>query len=124
MQNKQYFKEIKTDLKGIETTDKKTVNSIISEINNVLESDKEWKNLKKHFDAVFSGFYDKLLKLHANLSETELRHCTFIKLHLQTKEIARMLLIDPRSVQTTRYRIKKKMNLSEQIDLREYLLKI
>jgi DNA-binding CsgD family transcriptional regulator len=48
----------------------------------------------------------------------------FIKLHLQTKEIAKILLIDPRSVQTARYRIKKKMNLDEDIDLRAYLLKI
>jgi len=46
----------------------------------------------------------------------------FIKTHLQTKEIARILLIDPRSVQTSRYLIKKKMGLEETIDLREYLL--
>ena len=46
----------------------------------------------------------------------------FIKLHLQTKEIARILLIDPRSVQTARYRIKKKMNLKEEEDLRRYLI--
>ena len=43
---------------------------------------------------------------------------------MQTKEISRILLIDPRSVQTARYRIKKKMSLDEDQDLREYLLKI
>lgn len=124
LNNKQYFKEIKADLKGLDTQDKSTLKSIISDINEVLDKEDEWEELKKHFDAVYTGFYDRLIKLHPKLSETELRHCIFIRLHMQTKEIARIFLIDPRSVQTTRYRIKKKMNLSEDIDIRDYLLKL
>ena len=124
LNNKQYFKEIKADLKGISTTDKATVKNIISDIDNLLASEEDWEVLKQHFNAVYDGFYDKLLKLHPELSETDLRHCVFIKLHMQTKEIARILLIDPRSVQTTRYRIKKKMDLDEDVDLRDYLLNI
>ncbi|MFT5674067.1 MAG: DNA-binding CsgD family transcriptional regulator [Polaribacter sp.] len=122
LHNKQYFKEIKADLKGLKTEDKSTVRSMIFEIDNLLENEKEWGILKKHFDTVNDGFYSKLLKLHPNLSETELRHCMFIKLFLQTKEIARIMSIDPRSVQTSRYRIKKKMNLNEEQDLRNYLI--
>ena len=38
------------------------------------------------------------------------------------KEIARILNIDPRSVQTARYRIKKKLDLSEEQDLRSFLI--
>ena len=122
LHNKQYFKEIKADLKGLKTEDKSTVRSMIFEIDNLIENEKEWEILKKHFDTVNDGFYGKLLKLHPNLSETELRHCMFIKLFLQTKEIARIMSIDPRSVQTSRYRIKKKMNLNEEQDLRNYLI--
>ena len=33
-------------------------------------------------------------------------------------------MLDPRSVQTARYRIKKKMNLAEDKDLRDYLLNL
>jgi len=122
LHNKQYFKEIKADLKGLKTEDKSTVRSMIFEIDNLLENKKDWEILKKHFDTVNNGFYGKLLKIHPNLSETELRHCMFIKLFLQTKEIARIMSIDPRSVQTSRYRIKKKMNLNEEQDLRNYLI--
>ncbi|MEE9407922.1 MAG: hypothetical protein V3V28_07600 [Polaribacter sp.] len=124
LHNKQYFKEIKADVKGLKTEDKLAQKNIIKQIDYVLERDEEWESLKKHFNAVYNGFYDTLLNNHSNLSETELRHCMFIKLHLQTKEIARILLIDPRSVQTARYRIKKKMELEEETDLRDYLLKI
>lgn len=124
LHNKQYFKEIKADLKGLKTEDRASVKSIINQINMVLERDEEWNHLKEHFNTVFEGFYDRLLQKHSTLTETELRHCMFIKLHMQTKEISRILLIDPRSVQTARYRIKKKMNLDEDQDLREYLLSI
>lgn len=124
LHNKQYFKEIKADLKGLKTNDVSGVKSIINQINLVLERDEEWNHLKEHFNTVFEGFYDRLLEKHPTLTETELRHCMFIKLHMQTKEISRILLIDPRSVQTARYRIKKKINLDEDQDLREYLLHI
>ncbi len=124
LHNKQYYKEIKADIKGVKSQDKSIIKGIINQIDYVLDRDEDWEILKKHFNAVYEGFYDKLLTLHPTISETELRHCMFIKLHLQTKEIARILLIDPRSVQTARYRIKKKMKLKEEEDLREYLLKI
>ncbi|WP_288954941.1 hypothetical protein [uncultured Polaribacter sp.] len=124
LHNKQYYKEIKADIKGITTPDKGNVKAIINQINYVLERDEDWNILKKHFNTVYEGFYDKIIALHPTISETELRHCMFIKLHLQTKEIAKILLIDPRSVQTARYRIKKKMNLKENEDLRDYLLKL
>ena len=122
LHNKQYFKEIKADLKGIKTDEKAIIKDITKQIDYVLERDEDWDILKKHFNAVHDNFYDKLIAKHPSITETELRHCMFIKLHLQTKEIARILLIDPRSVQTGRYRIKKKMNLGENEDLRDYLL--
>ncbi|WP_298881170.1 hypothetical protein [uncultured Polaribacter sp.] len=124
LHNKQYFKEIKADLKGLKTSENSALKSIINQIDQVLERDEEWNILKNHFNAVHDNFYNKLIAKHPEITETELRHCMFIKLHLHTKEIARILLIDPRSVQTGRYRIKKKMNLGENEDLRDYLLNL
>ena len=122
--NKQYFKEIKIDLKGLKTDDSTTIKSINHQINSVLNKDDEWEALEKHFNTICSGFYSKLLKNHPTLTEIELRHCMFIKMHLLTKEVAKILLVDPRSVQTARYRIKKKLELGENDDLRDYLLKV
>lgn len=124
LHNKQYFKEIRADVKGIQTEDKKLVKTIVQTIDSLLESDKEWESFQIHFNAVNDNFYDKLINLHPDLTNTELRFCAFVKLHMQTKEIARILLIDPRSVQTARYRIKKKMMLDEETDLRDYLLEL
>lgn len=126
--NQQYLNELRKDLEKSISEDLKTTNNnitkIISQLDYNLEQDDDWDNLKKHFNAVHSGFIEKLINKHASLSETEIRHCVFMKLHMQTKEIARILHIDPRSVQASRYRIKKKMNLNENTDLKEYLQKL
>ena len=121
---KQYLKEVKADLNFIKTDNNKALNSTIKQIDFIIENNEEWEQLKLHFDAVFNGFYDQLLVKCPTLTETELRHCMFIKLHIQTKEIARILNVDPRSVQTARYRIKKKLNLTEDQDLRGFLITI
>lgn len=120
--DKQYLKEIRADLKGLKTSSDATVKNILYDINRALDNEEEWKTLERHFNELYSGFYDRLLAQHTSLTEVELRHCMLIKLHLQTKEIAKLFHIDPRSVQTARYRIKKKMNLAEETDLRNYLL--
>ncbi len=102
----------------------KGLKQIVKDIDYNLDFNEDWENLKKHFNAVHAGYVDKLSELHPSLTEIELRHCIFIKLHMQTKEIANVLHIDPRSVQASRYRLKKKMNLDENTDLKEYLIKI
>ena len=124
LHHKQYLKEIKADLNFIKTDNNKTINNTLKQIDFILENNDEWAQLKLHFDTVFNGFYDRLLTKHSTLTETELRHCMFIKLHMQTKEVARILNVDPRSVQTARYRIKKKLDLTEDQDLRKFLISI
>lgn len=124
LHNKQYFKEIKADLKALKSNNTQLLTDINYNINLALEGEDEWKVLSKHFNAVFEGFYEKLIILHPDLTEVELRHCMFIKLHMSTKEISNIMLIVPRSVQTARYRIKKKMELDEDVDLRTYLLNL
>ncbi len=128
LNNKQYLKELKRELefnaKNKTSIDQKGIKRILNQIEYNLGHDEDWENLKKHFNAIHSGFFDRLIKIHPALSEVELRHCIFIKLHMQTKEIANLLHIDPRSVQASRYRLKKKMNLNENTDLKEYLLAV
>ena len=127
--NKQFLKAVKKDLETSLKEDshvaiKKDINRIINDINYNVNSAEDWENLKTHFNVVHSGYVNKLIELHPSLTDIEVRHCIFIKLHMQTKEIANVLHIDPRSVQSSRYRIKKKIGLAEDISLKEYLIRI
>lgn len=124
--NKQLLKEVKRDIDETVNTlgYNKNLKQVSSKIVYNLELEDEWGSLKKHFNVVHLGFVDTLSSLYPSLTDIELRHCIFIKLHMQTKEIANILHIDPRSVQAARYRLKKKLNLHEDTDLKEFLLKI
>ncbi len=125
--NIRFLKELKARLKLLHNSGillSNELEKLIVKIDVNLDDDESWNGLKKHFNAVHLGYYDKLLSLYPTLTEVELRHCIFIKLFLHTKEIAHFLNIDPKSVQASRYRIKKKMQLGEDIDLKEYLINI
>jgi len=125
IRNGNFNQEIKLELlqlaaqhSGIKANLQKTVNKIDKQFN----SEADWDKMKLHFNAVYSGFFDRLSADFPTLSPQEIRHCSFIKLHLDTKEISQILRIDPRSVQASRYRIKKKLQLPESEDLRTFII--
>lgn len=121
IRNKYIFKEIKMELLQIASTHsgaKKELSKIINRIDVQSQNEEDWERMKLHLDTIYSGFFERLSEQYPNLSQQELRHCGFMKLRLDTKEISQILRIDPKSVQSARYRIKKKMNLSDQEDLR------
>ena len=80
-----------------------------------------WEGFKIQFQKVHPDFFNSLLKIQANLTQNELRMCAYIKMNMSTKEIANILNISDRSIQTSRYRLKKKLNLSQEIDLTTYI---
>jgi PAS domain S-box-containing protein len=91
-------------------------------INSYKQLDKDWKMLIANFEEVHPGFFSRLKKMHPILSSNDIKHCACIKMNFETKEIARFFNIKASSVQIGRVRLKKKMHLSDSVDLRSYLL--
>jgi hypothetical protein len=75
-----------------------------------------------NFEEVHPGFFSRLKKTHPLLSSNDLKHCACIKMNFGTKEIARFFNIKDSSVQISRVRLKKKIGLAADSDLREYIL--
>lgn len=86
-----------------------------------LNTDKEWEKFKGMFDKVHSGFFTCLKDKFPGLTENELRLCAYLRINLQNKEIARILNVSPPTVVTSRYRIRKKMNLDNKVVLEDFL---
>ena len=126
IQNKQHIEQLKYDINLIankSTIAKSDIKRIVQKIDfNLSQENEEWHDLQKHFNSVHSDFLNRMNKEFSPLTQTEIKHCCLIKLHLSTKEIARYLHISPRSVQASRYRIKKKLLLDESIDLKEFII--
>ncbi len=83
-------------------------------------TDMDWELFKVQFDNLYPGFFQNIEAKHPNLTQNELRLCTFIKLNLSSKEIAGLVKISPKSVEVARVRLRKKLNLPRTQTLKKY----
>ena len=111
------------ELEASSGADPQTINQISRSIRQNLNLDDDWERFKIHFDQVYQGFFDRLADTFPKLTSQDLRHCAYIRMNLSTKEIARLLNINPTSVQRSRVRLKQKLGLSQQEDLSTFIRK-
>ncbi len=72
-------------------------------------------------DELHQEFFKKLKAQFPGLSSNDLRLCAYLKIGLNSKEIADLLNIQPSSVYISRSRLRKKLNLETDDDLYSYL---
>ncbi len=69
-------------------------------------------------------FTINLKQLYPDLTKKDIKLCKFLRLDLSTKEIAPLLGITVRGVEISRYRLRKKLGLSNEVVLSEFMNKI
>ncbi len=104
----------------------KEKDKLINEINKTIRVhqniDKNWEDFKRFFEEVHIDFYTKLKSKHPSLSANDLKVCSLTRLNLNIKETASILGISPESAKTARYRLRKKLELSQEQEIFTYLL--
>ena len=121
-QRNDYLNNLKDKLDGDLTNTKNLIN-VKREIRNISSSEKAYNEFDKMFSQVYTEFYKKLNKV-AKLSQTDLRLASYIKMNHTNYEISRISGISLRTVESQRYRLSKKLNLSKDQDLNNYILEI
>jgi DNA-binding CsgD family transcriptional regulator len=102
--------------------DRETIRPIINIIEKSLKKNDDWEMFKEAFDNADRKFLKNLKKAHPNLSPNDIKLCAYLRLNLSSKEIAPLLHISARSIEIKRYRLRKKMNLSHDENLVNYIL--
>jgi len=97
------------------------IKGILSDIDNSMDMEDEWKVFKQHFEEVHPDFFVKLEKCCPDLTPHEIRFCTYIKMNISAKDIAQMMNVTNRAIQMNRHRIKKKLELGESIDFSTFV---
>jgi AraC family transcriptional regulator, chitin signaling transcriptional activator len=121
----EFLNLIKADLKNsTDGTTSRSIKSVISSIDKNVKEENTWNIFKEAFDIADNNFLKKVKEIHPSLTPNDLRLCAYLRLNLSSKEIAPLLNISVRSIEIKRYRLRKKMNLSHEIALVEYLLMI
>ena len=115
------LRKIKKELKA--TKNKEDITSAISLIDTNLNNNKDWKFFKQAFNNADKDFMDKIKVAHPELTPNDLRFCAYLRLNLSSKEMAPLLNISIKSVETKRYRLRKRLQLHHDQSLVNYILK-
>ena len=117
----QIIKELKKLIEEINSGSKKKLIQLNSKIKLNIQLESNWKDFKLHFENVHTGFFYRLVKLFPNLTPKDQKLCAYLRLNLSTKEIAQLLNITPGSAEISRIRLRKKLNLSKEINLVSFI---
>jgi DNA-binding CsgD family transcriptional regulator len=116
---------VMSSLKNGSTTESNQMLLLVgNKIDSNIQGDDVLKKIEDQFDLVHNNFMKKLREKHPDLSNSERLMCAYLKMNLSTKEIAPLLNISVRGVETTRYRLRKKLGLDRDDGLIDYLMSI
>jgi len=92
-------------------------NNLKAQINN----QNNWKIFKIRFTKVHQHFFNNLETKHPTLSTSELKYCAFLRIRLSSTQIAYVRNVSGDAIKKTRYRIRKKLDLSPKESLESYI---
>ena len=87
-----------------------------------LNLEEDWKKFEQYFDEVQGDYISRLKEKYPQLSPKDLKLCAYLRMNLSSKEIASLLNITPRGVEIHRYRLRKKLGLTRETNLVEFLM--
>ncbi len=117
---KEKLKEVKGLGKNKETI--VALDQIVKEIDITSRLQEDWDQFEHHFDQVHGDFLSRLRNEFLDLTPNEQKLCAFLRLNLNTKDIANLMGISLRGVEVARYRLRKKLNLEKGQNLSKFIL--
>jgi tetratricopeptide (TPR) repeat protein len=99
----------------------KIILTSIQTLKSHLRTDEEWDNFIMHFEEVNQGFLDRLKEKHPKLTANDVKFITYVYMNLSTKEIAAIFNITIEACKKRKERVIAKMEISENINLFNYI---
>jgi ligand-binding sensor domain-containing protein len=89
-----------------------------------ISNDKDWQVFESLFDQAHENFFKRLKQTYPDLTQSDLKLCAYLKLNLSSKEIAPLLNISLRGVEIRRYRLRKRLSLSTDLNLVDFIMQL
>jgi ligand-binding sensor domain-containing protein/DNA-binding CsgD family transcriptional regulator len=84
----------------------------------------EWEAFETNMKQIHSEFVTRLLARHPDLSAKDIRLAIYLRMNLSSKEIAPLMNISFRGVELHRYRLRRKLELAQEVGLSKYMTDI
>jgi tetratricopeptide (TPR) repeat protein len=125
IEKNEMLKEIQSKLKiALEQNPKEQrtkLRNLVKQIDANLGQDSHWESFKHTFETVHQDFLKNLNSRNPSLTTGDVKLACLMKMNLSSREIAATLGISMESLRISRYRLRKRLQLSEGKDLQHYL---
>lgn len=119
----QVSSRLRTVLPGLPEETTEMMHQLLKELEHTLPT-KAWQEFETRFDNVHRGFYEQLHARYPDLTPSELKLCSFLRLNLTTKDIALLTNRSVGTVDNARSSVRKKMGLDNDANLTSFLLSV
>jgi ligand-binding sensor domain-containing protein/DNA-binding CsgD family transcriptional regulator len=117
---------IKDDLETIKTATEterlKSLRNLTRTLESEIENKESWDQFLLYFNQTHQNFIHELQTKHPNLTQNDLRMCALTRLNMSNREMATLLNISITGIEKSRYRLKKRLDLTVDDDLSRYLM--
>ncbi|HWV71582.1 MAG TPA: tetratricopeptide repeat protein [Pseudosphingobacterium sp.] len=128
IEKNQLLEEMKKALSEIIRNDsrsyKRELRQLLNKINQSFHKEVHWDDFRRIFEEINQDFFHQLQRINPDLSATDLRLVSLIKLNMNTPDIAALLGISADSLRVSRYRLRKKLGLEQGKSLTAFLQSI
>lgn len=125
VQKNEFLEEVKARLletaKALDAPARNLLNTVLAEIDRRRRPEQTLKTFEHQFDQVHQNFMRSLADRFPALTPLELKICSMLKINLSSKEISNLLYVSAKSIDTYRYRIRKKLRLASDKNLTAFL---
>ncbi len=105
-------------------TPSRLIKKAIRSIDDTLKGDKAREQFETQFVRIFPGFFERLTAINPALTPRDVKICAYHRMSLDTKEIASISFLTVRAIQTSRYRLRKKLRIPEEMSFQEFINQI
>ena len=114
--------DIKKEIKQAESdSENKHLKQLVRSIDKSLSQKQNWELFETQFNEVHKEFLSELKNEYPDLTKKDLKLCAYLKTNLTSKEIAPLMNISVRGVETHRYRLRKKLDIDTNDNFQEFL---
>lgn len=108
-------------LESVEDNKRNSSSQLSLKIKHLLRTENLNDRFEKHFEDVYPGFFKTLIRDSNKLTQNDLRFCAYLKMNLSTDEIAKLTSISIRTVESKKYRVKKKLKIRKDQSLTGFI---
>ena len=101
----------------------KRLSRVVKNIEDEIGEDTNWDKFTVSFNMIHDNFLKRFAEQYSSMTHNDLRICAYIRMNLSNKEIANLLNVSVRTIESTRYRVRKKLELESDTNLNDYILR-